>query len=143
MTCGFYLVGLAKGQLTKIFRIFLGLSLLGLFSCTHHLPLGQSRIEVAQCQLICKQHLISCEKSCRNNCNYCETYANHKAKNRYAHYINEQDIRGGLVIRRLNSYRDPLQCRKSTCNCSTDYQVCVQSCGGVVHKLLTAPPVCS
>jgi hypothetical protein len=42
----------------------------------------------------------------------------------------------------LNSYRDPLQCRKVTCNCHADYQVCIQSCSGVIHKQLRVASAC-
>ena|SRR3990167_5919171 len=120
---------------------FTFLSLVLLMSCTQQLSPGQTVTNSAECNGVCKQHLESCQKTCRNNCIQCNAYAALQTSNSYRRYVHEQCVRGGLVIRRLNSYRDPLQCAKTTCNCSADYQVCKQSCGGVIHKQLFTPPL--
>jgi hypothetical protein len=41
------------------------------------------------------------------------------------------------VSRDLNSYRDPLQCRKVTCDCLADNNVCKASCRGLTPQVLT------
>lgn len=133
--------GWVLAQPTKIFKIFACLSVLMFISCAYKLPHAVTANDVAQCKIICKQHIESCQKTCRNNCMQCNEYAASRTANSYRRYVHEQCVRGGLIIRQLNSYHDPLQCAKTTCNCSADYQVCKQSCSGFIHKQLLAPPL--
>ena|SRR3990167_10714013 len=121
--------------------IFTCLFVLILMSCTHQLPPGKTAKDVAQCHTVCKQHHVICQKTCQNNCMQCHAYAGLKTSNRYCHYAHEQCVKGSTMIRQLNSFRDPLQCAKTTCDCSADYQVCKQSCSGFIHKQLLAPPL--
>lgn len=100
------------------------------------------RTQVAQCMNVCKQRLSTCEKVCRNNCKPCKAYVTAQALKGYTHYAHEKAVEGTIIARELNSYKDPLQCSKTTCSCKADYQVCVQSCGGVIHKIWSAPPIC-
>lgn len=60
----------------------------------------------------------------------------------YGRYVHEQEVQGGMVIQELKSYRDPLQCRKVSCNCMADYNVCVQGMSGIIHKRLQVNPAC-
>jgi hypothetical protein len=123
--------------------IYIALMVLFLGACAVKFPAYQTKTQVAHCDMVCKKQLVTCQKYCRNNCVQCDTYAMQQTSDRYHRYVNEQSMRGGLFIRRLNSYRDPLQCRKTTCNCAIDYQTCSQSCRGVIHKQLAAPSVCT
>lgn len=45
-------------------------------------------------------------------------------------------------MRELNSYRDPLQCRKVTCDCLSDFAICKKGCTGVIPTKLQAVPYC-
>lgn len=129
-------------MMTKSLMCFLFSLLLLLTSCTPKLPPGQTTQEVASCKQICKQRAMVCQKTCRNNCVQCSAYATSQMSLRYRQYVHEQRIQGQNVVRQLKSYRNPLQCAKTTCNCVSDYQVCMQSCSGFVHKQLLVPPVC-
>ena len=94
------------------------------------------------CHKTCQSRLKSCHDQFRHDCLRCKQIAHQQMTTRYQHYVQEQSIKGEIIVRRLNSYLDPLQCRKITCNCAADYQVCTQSCGGQNHQQLHVPPVC-
>lgn len=95
------------------------------------------------CKASCDKRLNACTKLCRNNCPQCLAAASQSTARTYAHYVHEQYVKGGFIALQLNSFRDPLQCRKTTCNCRADYQICMQSCGGVISKRLQHVPLCS
>lgn len=95
------------------------------------------------CQQKCRTHLNECVLQCRNNCPYCSNYAQSKAQKSYINYLHEEFVKGGYIIRDLQSYRDPLQCRKITCDCASDYNLCMQSCGSkIIYKVLQPAPIC-
>lgn len=98
--------------------------------------------EQTACKIVCQQRLQVCTQSCHNNCPECCLVANQRAARDYRHYQHQQNIQGQNVVRRLNSYRDPLQCHKTTCECPTDYRICIQSCTGKMPKRLIEAPVC-
>ena|SRR3990167_3933470 len=110
-----------------------------LAGCVSHIS---SLSESTCCAEMCKTRLNSCGNSCRNNCSICARYAQSQAEKGYTKYQWEQFIIGGVVARDLQSYRDPLQCRKVTCNCGADFKMCIQACQGRIHKELRAAPVC-
>lgn len=121
-------------------RFFCMFLLLGLCSCTaNHTIRGQ---ELAQCNMICVQHFEFCKQNCVNNCSNCSWAAKQKAAANFTKYVHERKMQGKKVMRELNSYRDPLQCRKVTCNCMADLMICKQSCSGVIPKRLQAVPNC-
>lgn len=111
-------------------------------ACSEHRVIRETNIEFENCSQGCEIKQEKCQESCRNNCVQCSAHANQTSKLSYRQYQREQVIRGGTIARQLKSYRDPLQCRKTTCNCKADYQVCIQACGGKIHKELRAAPVC-
>jgi hypothetical protein len=113
-----------------------------LISCASRLPFGLTAQDVVKCKAVCQHRMQICGKNCINNCSQCSYDSNQKTLQRYARYVHEQCVKGKKVIRRLKSYQDPLQCRKTTCNCAADYHLCNQSCSGSIHKQLLAPPVC-
>ena len=94
------------------------------------------------CQKGCEQQYKSCRHACHNNCKECSQSLALGAACNYNKYTHEQQIKGGVIARELNSFRDPLQCRKISCDCSADYNVCAQSCEGLIHKRLQNAPLC-
>lgn len=112
-----------------------------LFSCTSYHS-NQTKDQVASCLASCAQKGNQCNKVCDLNCQNCRIKSNCTTAKGYNVYRREQSIQGFGVARELNSYRDPLQCRKVTCNCQADYQICMQSCGGVIHKQLRVASAC-
>jgi hypothetical protein len=120
-------------------RVVIGCCFLLLASCLHRsLPTN-----FASCAATCESRLVACTKVCRNNCAQCSAAAGQSAAKNYGHYVHEKVVQGKIVALQLNSFRDPLQCRKITCNCQADYQICMQSCGGAVMKRLAHVPLCS
>ncbi|WP_081964831.1 acyltransferase [Legionella norrlandica] len=126
-----------------VFRLCFCFVIIGLSACTtlknkitHHKSLNQ-------CQQICLEHLEYCKQNCTNNCRNCSSSATISAQKNYLKYLHEIEVRGGYITRGLQSYRDPLQCRKVTCNCAADFNVCNQGCTGVIQKRLLPVPYCS
>ncbi len=124
--------------MSVIVRISCIILIFFLNGCAHQKP----ALEMAACKQSCQQRLSVCSKTCGNSCLQCEAFASRMTQNSYNKYVNEQCVSGGYLTRQLQSYRDPLQCRKITCECVADYQVCVQSCTGVIRKRLQVPLTC-
>lgn len=92
--------------------------------------------------MTCVQHVETCKQNCTDNCQNCTVEASNTAAEHFFRYVNDKQIQGGTIDRSLKSYRDPLQCRKVSCNCTSDYITCKQSCTGVVQKRLQPLPYC-
>lgn len=122
-------------SIARVILTIMTLALLG--SCSYH-----ATPQAKACTLSCEQRASACNKVCRNNCAQCTAYNFQTAASHFNHYFHESAVNGQIIKRDLNSYFDPLQCRKTTCNCRADYVACVQSCGGVVKKRLQAAAVC-
>ncbi|CDZ79143.1 hypothetical protein BN59_03461 [Legionella massiliensis] len=110
-----------------------------LASCLHR-PVPAN---TASCIASCESRLAACTKVCRNNCGQCSAAAGQTAARNYGYYEHEKMEQGKIIALQLNSFRDPLQCRKVTCNCQADYAICRQSCGGAITKRLEHAPLCS
>jgi len=93
-----------------------------------------SNIDVNGCKKQCYTQAKSCLSTCQNSCSKCRAKSQKETRNSYIDYVKEKCIEGGTIARELNSYRDPLQCRKTTCDCRADYEVCRQACTGSIHK---------
>ena len=124
----------------KFFLIFI-LSLL-MSACVIHRPLTMNTPQFKSCIASCQTRLATCGKLCKNNCPRCKANSRCHTKKHYCKYVHEERVKGGFVARELNSYRDPLKCRKVSCNCQADYSACYQSCGGVIRKQLKVAPTC-
>ncbi|STY29389.1 acyltransferase [Legionella wadsworthii] len=96
----------------------------------------------AHCNMVCVQHFELCQQRCINNCPNCTYIAHKMAEVHFAKYVHEQKVEGKKVMRELNSYRDPLQCRKVTCDCLADLAICKKGCTGVIPTKLQAVPYC-
>lgn len=120
-------------------KLVLCLNVLCLISCATPIKNNSTK----QCLNSCIQKFESCRQSCVNNCARCSATESHKSSTNYTKYIHEKQISGEFIARELNSYRDPLQCRKITCNCSADLSACKQNCTGVIQKRLEAVPFCT
>lgn len=124
-------------------RVLCCLALLGLSGCITQQKIPIDNEALKQCKMVCTQHLDSCKQNCNNNCPMCSSYSNFTSAANYFKYVHEKHVEGGFIDRGLNSYRDPLQCRKVTCNCTSDFNTCIQGCTGVVQKQLRSVPYCT
>ena len=124
-------------------RLFYCTVLIVLSGCaTQQQNIAKSK-DVSQCLQLCEQRFESCKQQCSDNCPRCSLMASDKAAINYMEYVHDKRVQGGYVARGLNSYRDPLQCRKVTCNCTSDILTCKQGCTGVIQKRLQAVPYCT
>ena len=126
--------------MNSFLRLFFCILLLVLHGCNSNTTISAQ--ELQQCQQSCMQHFDFCKKNCVNNCPTCSWESQRRAANNYKKYVNEQKIEGKQIMRELNSYRDPLQCLKVTCNCMADFMACKQSCTGGVSKRLSPVTNC-
>lgn len=97
---------------------------------------------VERCNAICTQHFEFCKQHCVDNCSNCSAASQKKAAKNFEIYVYEREVEGKRVMRELNSYRDPLQCRKVTCDCLADFAMCKEGCAGVIEKKLHVVPYC-
>lgn len=120
-----------------------GFMMLLLLSCTvTHQGLVRYH-QLAACKASCKERLVACTRVCSDNCMRCTISANARAARNFLRYKHQQCVQGKIVALELQSFRDPLQCRKSSCACPIDYQVCTQSCHGTIYKRLQVVPPCA
>ena len=144
MFCGYLLSPACSFDRDGLSMINSGVRILGivlvtyLTGCVTH----QDTPKEKTCKLQCERQFVHCTDICQNNCPDCSINATKAAAKSYQNYINEICVRGGVVTRTLQSYRDPLKCRKPTCNCLGDLEVCMQSCYGEIHKSLTVARAC-
>lgn len=110
-------------------------------SCSKHMVVEDSK--GPSCSTLCKKHYQACLQTCDNSCFQCREEAYNDADERYRSYINEITVAGQYKIRSHKSERDPLQCRKVTCNCGADLSVCIQKCDGKIRKSLRVPSLCT
>ena len=113
----------------------LQLSILLLLSACHG-PHGFMHRPLTPCETKCEQQLSQCVKSCDDSCRKCKAVVSARAHAAYFYYTHEEEIKSGYIIRDLKSYKDPLQCHKTTCACPADYAVCMSGCQGVIFKQL-------
>ena len=107
-----------------------------LSSCSYYEHYVKHEQQLKACHLQCNVNLDNCKNHCRNNIHECETLANLQAATRFKKYKKQQLIQGIVINEELQSFKDPLQCRKVTCSCQEDYRVCKQSCRGKIYKNL-------
>ena len=97
----------------------------------------------SKCLKLCEETFLNCSNKCANSCSRCNLSLHNTSKINYNKYLNERKVEGAINARNLQSYRDPLQCRKVTCNCDIDLTTCTQNCTGVVKKSLQSVPICN
>lgn len=114
----------------------------GLMACSKQHAEVKAKSSIRSCQVLCLKQKRACMKACENSCRQCTLPADVTAGKRYARFIQQQTVQGALIARDLNSYRDPLQCLKTTCNCRADYYQCAEACTGTIHKRLQSPLSC-
>ena len=81
-----------------------------------------------QCIMRCHSRHHECKRSCTNTAPKCHRKAYTKTKVAFERYVDQQEIAGKPVNRDFNSFNDPLQCKKITCDCADDYALCRRVC---------------
>ena len=121
----------------------LGFILMLLFGCaTTFTSPPSAKLSMRACKSQCLNKFKACAKVCKYSCQKCMAFVTTGVKRHYDYFVHQQQVQGGLVARELNSYRDPLQCLKSTCDCRADSNECTQACAGTIHKRPPVPRTC-
>lgn len=129
--------------MNSFLRLICCIVLIGLSGCATEQQRFAKSEQVKQCQRLCVQRFEFCKQNCTESCPKCAAAADHKAITNFLEYLHEKRVQGGYVTRRLKSYRDPLQCRKVSCSCLSDFITCKQGCTGVIQKQLRSVPYCT
>lgn len=124
-------------------RLLCCMTLICLASCATQQKFVSKSTSLSQCKMTCVQRYQECASLCVDNCPTCCNASSNSTALKYTKYLHEQRIEGAIIARELNSYRDPLQCRKTTCNCTADFNICNQGCTGIIQKRLRAVPYCT
>ena len=125
-----------------IFRILFSMVFIALMGCAHQGELVLKHKSQKMCYNACLERVNACGRLCHNDCKTCAYVSHGQAKHRFDRFIKELLVKGGILSRELNSFHDPLQCRKPTCDCLADYNVCMQACKGTIYKQLQVPSAC-
>lgn len=128
--------------MNSFLRLIFCTIILGLWGCQELQQNALKGQALEQCKMACIQHIEFCRQNCVNNCPNCSYISQRTAKENFAKYVHERKVEGKKVMRELNSYHDPLQCRKVTCDCLSDFAICKKGCTGVIPKKLQAVPYC-
>lgn len=91
-----------------------------------HSKMGQA------CVVKCEKQRVVCQELCRSSDKDCELSAHRQAQEEYLAYVHRKKVEGAEIMRDLQSFYDPLQCSKTSCDCRSDFEVCYQMCGGKV-----------
>lgn len=88
------------------------------------------------CIAHCDERFQYCKQTCDENEKLCRMKSEARAAVHFAHYQHQQKVKGQVVMEEVNVFRDPLACRKVTCDCVQDKNMCQQACRGAIHKRL-------
>lgn len=126
----------------RLFRVTISFFLVMLAACSSYQNYVNSEKELKACRIKCYTIEKKCNATCVNNCNNCSTLAYAQSANRFKMYKHRQLVQGKIVALELQSFKDPLQCRKTTCSCKKDLRVCLQACSGKIYKNFKVVAVC-
>ena len=113
-----------------------------LTGCTHAPQEAQVSQEARTCKVRCQVAYERCQEQCHDACKPCVQQGNEQATAAYKRYHHERCVQGKTIVRQLQSYCNPLECRKTSCDCPADYRMCVEGCSGEIHKRLQVLPTC-
>jgi hypothetical protein len=119
-----------------ISRFVMMLSLLSLSACSFYQHVHDKLVAKQRCDQACQTHWYQCSRVCDQHSALCNAKADAIAAVHFNHYKRQQCVTGEGITLELNSFRDPLACAKTTCECLQDYDVCKQSCQGSIYKRL-------
>lgn len=94
------------------------------------------------CLLACQQQQLRCHKLCLTDCPHCCKYTKMQGTVFYRRYLRRSRIEGKPAFSSLQSFYDPLQCNKNSCDCVQDFLLCEQNCQGKIHKRLKTYKFC-
>src|SRR3990167_10431710 len=116
---------------------------LSLTSCAVYKEHHEIVTKRAECHRECQEKLRHCLSVCHNSLRDCSNSSYYHAQLQHKKYKHEQLVQGKDLVLELKSFRDQLQCQKTTCECLEDVRVCRQYCDGRIRKRFqVVPPPC-
>lgn len=88
------------------------------------------------CYMHCEQRWNHCTQICDEDANRCHAKNDTTAAAHVVRYQQQQAVKGQIIIAALQSFRDPLACRKTSCDCAQDKSMCKEACRGTIYKRL-------
>lgn len=126
-----------KPRFKAIFQgITLSFVLVFLVACAHKPSHLSADGHGYDCDAGCRAALTTCNQECQNSCQLCKKHTQRMTDRRYRIYVARQKAQGLPVIQMRDAYKDPLRCKKVTCDCASDYDICKQLCTGKVTPVL-------
>jgi hypothetical protein len=113
-----------------------------LTACVHHQAIIQKIHPNQSCLNQCLQEFSYCKKICTDSCPECCGVSKFHALESYHRYVRQSHVQGFFPINLLQSYDDPLKCKKNSCECQADYVLCKQHCTGIITKKLNHKKQC-
>ncbi|OGV35916.1 MAG: hypothetical protein A3E88_08195 [Legionellales bacterium RIFCSPHIGHO2_12_FULL_35_11] len=114
----------------RTYQVLIYLLVAFLTSCSYYQHYVGNEKTLKGCHLACYAVNDKCNETCINTCKNCNAQSFVQAAKRFKLYKHQRCVQGEIVDLELQSFRDPLQCRKTTCSCKDDLRVCMQSCRG-------------
>lgn len=92
------------------------------------------------CAAQCFQTKNMCQQMCQMSDQNCRAQEHQNAYYRYQTYHDQQVAHGKPVKRNISDFDNSYSVCHHACNCTTDFNLCYRSCGGVVtqHQECTA-----
>ena len=119
---------------TTKWLVFMGIWLLS--ACSYmqnqHQLFEQQKLSAAHCD----QRYQHCKQTCDENEKSCLAKSDARAAVHFARYQHQQNVKGQIVTEEVQAFRDPLACRKATCDCDQDKMMCQQAYRGSIYKRL-------
>lgn len=117
-------------------RLLLSIAILMLSSCSYYYQHQEQVVRGKACYRHCEQQNDQCTQICDDNQNVCRAKNDAMTAARFVRYQHQQAVKGQIMIAELPAFRDPLACRKTTCDCEQDKRMCKQACRGTIYKRL-------
>ncbi len=116
--------------------LWLGAAIFLLSSCAFYSQFQEKSAQRKACFAHCEQRCFHCDRVCDDNAKLCAAKSDTQAAVHFVLNRHQQMIKGQVVVTDMASFRDPLACMKTTCNCEKDKKMCKQVCRGKIYKRL-------
>lgn len=126
----------------NLFQVIICALLILTSGCSYYQHYVEKEQRLKSCHLNCLTKSRSCARICKNNCQECTGLVKLQAARMFKDYKKRRIVQKKVVAVELQSFQDPLKCRKVTCSCQDDYRICAQACKGKIYKHLKAKAVC-
>lgn len=126
-------------EMTRIGKLLVFCLLGGwLTSCAYYDTYQEQVTRRKACYLHCEQSWRQCTQLCVDNDKVCRAQNDARAAVHFVQYQQQQAVKGQIMTAELLTFRDPLACGKTSCDCEQDKNMCQQQCRGTIYKRMQA-----